>query len=608
MKTQIRNQINEAIDDLLEDLSSLDEKKLSNLTKSEDFKISNSSFIGDILLVMAAVTADQLNDALATQKNQEGEKKEKLGEILMKKEYITEDDLYKALSYQLNIPFLKNIDVSEIDIELIKKVPISFAKKFKLLPIEKKDNAILVAISDPSDFSALDDIRILLESNIKPVISKYTSILDAINKSYDKATTTDGVMDDLDDGLGNINLDEPEDLLDANDEAPIIRLVNSLLYRAAKEGASDVHVEPFEKDVAVRFRVDGALHDIMRPPKRLQSSITSRLKIMANLNIAEKRLPQDGRIKLKIAGKDIDIRMNTLPTAYGERVVMRLLDKSNVLIDLKDLGFMEKMYNKILEIIYKPHGIFLVTGPTGSGKTTTLYACLNKIYSVEKNIITVEDPIEYQLQGIGQLQVNSKIDMTFANGLRAILRQDPDVIMIGEIRDTETAKIAVQASLTGHFVFSTLHTNDSFSAVTRLSDMDIEPFLVSSSLVGVLAQRLVRKVCPACALKYNPTDKELAVLGLKQENMKKGYAYKAVGCKECGGTGYKGRMGIYELLPIDDELRSHILGGTDTIKLKRSALDRGMYTLREDGADKVANAFTTIEEVLKVTQVDTVIE
>jgi general secretion pathway protein E len=398
-------------------------------------------------------------------------------------------------------------------------------------------------------------------------------------------------------------LEEPEDLLDVSDEAPIIRLVNSLLFQAVKERASDIHIEPYEKDLMVRFRVDGVLYEIIRPPKRFQNSIASRVKIMGGLNIAEKRLPQDGRIRIKIAGKDIDIRLSTLPIAHGERIVMRLLDRESVMLDLEQLGFSTGNLKAMNELIHLTHGIILVTGPTGSGKTTTLYAALQKINSSDKNIITIEDPVEYQLEGIGQIQVNPKIQLTFANGLRSIVRQDPDVILVGEIRDRETAEIAVQASLTGHLVFSTLHTNDSAGAIARLVDMGVEPFLISSSLLAIMAQRLVRKLCPECRAPDRPSPEFLKDLGL-EDAARGAKFYKPVGCPKCLNTGFAGRSAIYELLPVNDEIRELINRNADSTEIKRKARDQGMLSLREDAALKALAGLTSLSEIVRVTQED----
>jgi general secretion pathway protein E len=410
--------------------------------------------------------------------------------------------------------------------------------------------------------------------------------------------------------------EEPRDLLEAADEAPIIKLVNSLLFEAVKKRASDIHIEPFERDLMIRYRIDGVLYNVLTPPKRLQASIISRIKIMAGLNIAEKRLPQDGRIGIKIAGRDVDIRVSAIPTAHGERLVLRLLDKGNLLLKLSEIGLQPDRLGTLDQLIRLSHGIVLVTGPTGSGKTTTLYAALNTINAPDKNIITIEDPIEYQLRGVGQMQINPKITLTFAAGLRSILRQDPDVIMVGEIRDGETAEIAIHASLTGHLVFSTLHTNDAAGAVTRLLDMGIEPFLVASSVVAIVAQRLVRVLCPACRQAYRPTPAELAKLGIGSfrplpaepgpgpDPATSVMFFKAGGCPECLDTGYRGRIGIYEILVMDDEVRALILAKADANAIKARAVERGMTTLREDGARKVLDGVTTTEEVLRVTAED----
>ena len=458
---------------------------------------------------------------------------------------------------------------------------------------------------------ALDDARALLGCDVRAVLVPSKAILNCINQVYDRASdTAQQVIEDLSaeslDLLAS-ELQEPVDLLEATDEAPIIRLVNSTMFQAVKDRASDIHIEPFERDLEIRFRIDGILYKILTPPKRFQSSIISRVKIMAGLNIAEKRLPQDGRIGIKIAGRDVDIRVSVIPTAHGERVVLRLLDKSTSLLDLDEIGLRPGERQTMLQLIQMSHGIVLVTGPTGSGKTTTLYAALNRINSPDKNIITIEDPIEYQLKGIGQMQVNPKINLTFANGLRSILRQDPDVIMVGEIRDVETAEIAIHASLTGHLVFSTLHTNDTAGAITRLIDMGIEPFLVSSSVIAIIAQRLIRLICTRCRRAYEPAPEELAKLGLKP-GAKRPTFYHAVGCGDCMRTGYHGRTGIYEILLIDDEVRQMILSKTDSNRIKTRAVERGMRTLRDDGTRKVVEGVTAVEEVLRVTQEELVME
>jgi general secretion pathway protein E len=438
-----------------------------------------------------------------------------------------------------------------------------------------------------------------------------TVIDDAINRAYDQASTTtaEELMIDLDeerlDVVASELAQEPRDLLETDDSAPIIKLVNGILSQAVKDRASDIHIEVFERDMVVRFRVDGMMFDVLSPPKRFQPAITSRVKVMSGLNIAEKRLPQDGRIRLRIAGRDIDIRVSSIPTAFGERIVLRLLDRAQAAVDinLDRLGFSGENLRKIERLIRQSHGIILATGPTGSGKSTTLYACLSRINSPEKNIITIEDPIEYQLHGVGQMQVNPKIDLTFASGLRSILRQDPDVIMVGEIRDGETAEIAIQAALTGHLVFSTLHTNDSFGAVTRLLDFGVEPFLVSSSILAVLAQRLVRKLCPDCKEAYAPSSTELARIGLTPAAVAEPI-FKAKGCRTCRNTGYKGRVAIQELMVMDDDIRALVMQNSDAATLRRHCTSGGMKLLRQDGGDRVLGGETSIEELLRMTQED----
>jgi general secretion pathway protein E len=549
--------------------------------------------LGEILLKQSLITQEQLDEALEIQK----EKASPLGEVLVGLAYITERELLKAL---------KNV---EIDGELISKIPIHFAKKYEILPIRRTDESVEVAIADPLNLFPLDDIRLLLGCNVVPVLAPSASIIDTINRIYERdSDTAQQIIEDIDEDLSldalSHELEEPTDLLDASDEAPIIRLVNSMVYQAVNQKASDVHVEPFERDLVVRYRIDGILYNVLNLPKRIQPSIISRIKVMSGLNIAEKRLPQDGRIRIKIAGRDVDIRVSVVPASHGERIVMRLLDKTGTLLKLEDIGFSGENLKTFSRLINSPHGIILLTGPTGSGKTTTLYGALTKINSPDKNIITVEDPIEYQIKGIGQIQVNPKINLTFANGLRSIVRQDPDVIMVGEIRDMETAEIAIQASLTGHLVFSTLHTNDSAGAITRLVDMGIEPFLVSSSILAIMAQRLLRTVCQACREPYDPPDEELKGLGIRRDDLKGRKFYRAVGCPRCMETGFSGRTGIFELLAADEDIRSLIMRRSDSSTMKKMAIKRGMLTLRQDGLQKVINGTTTTEEMVRVTQED----
>ncbi|PLX43368.1 MAG: type II secretion system protein GspE [Deltaproteobacteria bacterium] len=518
------------------------------------------------------------------------------------------DDLaaLEITALSLGIEPVAEIDPLKIPSQLLEAVPIQFAKRNKLVPFKESNDSVVVAFSDPKDIKTISDLRVLYGRPVKAALAPEHVILDATNRAYEMGS---GDAGDLMEGIAEKGLDElaheleePKDLLDADDEAPVIRLVNGILFQAVKDRASDIHLEPYERELAVRYRIDGMLYKVLSPPRALQAPIVSRVKIMAGLDIAEKRLPQDGRIRIKLAGKDIDIRVSVLPTAFGERVVMRLLDKTSVVLRLEDLGLGGTRLEAFKNLITKPNGIILSTGPTGSGKTTTLYSALSRINSEDINIITVEDPIEYQIRGIGQIQVNPKIDLTFAAGLRSILRQDPDVIMVGEIRDPETAEIAIQSSLTGHLVFSTLHTNDASSAVTRLIEMGIEPFLVSSSILAILAQRLVRKLCPTCREPYTPEDAELSQLGIAREALPEGVLYRAMGCDECKNTGYKGRTGIYELLVLADAVRSHITSNADASTIKRAAMKAGMLTLREDGAKKAAAGITSASEVIRVTQ------
>jgi general secretion pathway protein E len=562
--------------------------------------------LGALLIKLGMIDEFKLQEALGIQESEGSTRR--LGEILIELKAITEAQLLEILAKQMGLPFVKAINDREIPEELIKKLPTRFARKFGVLPIGYRGEAVVVVTGDPLNTAIIDDVRMMLERPVIIAASPMSVITEAINRSYDRASTADQAMEDISSNvIDDTALNEPVDLLDTEDEAPIIRLVNSLLFRAVKDRASDIHVEPYEKEVAVRFRIDGNLYDIMKIPKRLQNSVGSRIKLLGALNIAEKRLPQDGRIRIKIAGKDIDLRLSTVPTAHGERLVMRLLDKSSVVLELSALGFDPVMMKTMEELITKPFGIILVTGPTGSGKTTTLYACLSQINREDINIITVEDPIEYQLPGIGQIQVNEKVGLTFANGLRSILRQDPDVILIGEIRDRETAEIAVQASLTGHLVLSSIHTNDACSSISRLVDMGVEPFLVSTSLIGIVAQRLVRRVCQSCRQPHQATADQLSRLGI-DKIPSQATIYKAVGCSACFHTGYSGRIGIYELLPIDEELRSIILKTPDAVNLRQAAIARGFKPMRYDGLRKILQGQTTIEEVLSTTQEDSRLE
>jgi general secretion pathway protein E len=565
--------------------------------------------LGEILVALAKLDPAVLAEALRAQGTEESGR---IGELLVQRKAIGEEDVARALAAQLDLPFASRISVEQVDVELARAMPINFAKQARILPLRRDGASVVVAVADPLDTPALDHARMLVGAPLLPVVASAGAIVDAINAVYDRALNEAeqlvGEMEAQDD-LDSVahQLEEPQDLLEADDEAPIIRLVNSLLFRAAKERASDIHIEPMERDLIVRFRIDGVLHEVIKPPKRYQNSIVSRVKVMGQLNIAEKRLPQDGRIRIKLAGRDIDIRLSTIPNVHGERIVMRLLDKTSTLLDLSEIGMDKHILSQVEGVIRRSHGIILVTGPTGSGKTTTLYAALSTINTPDLNILTVEDPVEYQLQGISQMAINPKIGLTFAAGLRSFLRQDPDVIMVGEIRDRDTAEIAIQASLTGHLVFSTVHTNDSSGAITRLVDMGVEPFLVASSLTAVLAQRLVRRLCSVCREAHVPTAEELAEVGMTQEQVVRAGSppvYRAVGCATCGQTGYRGRTGIYEFLPVDDDIRTLAIKNVDSNTIKKQAVKRGMTTLLDDGARKVLAGETTIAEVLSVTQED----
>lgn len=562
--------------------------------------------LGDILVRQGTLPGEVLKEVLTQQRERGG----RLGELLLQQKVVDERDLLEALSVQLRLPTCGPIDPRAVADELINSVPINFAKQYKLLPLHRTDDgAVLVACADPLAIGALDDLSVLVGAPLNITLALGDRIIEAINHCYDRGTAhaaaaMDQMADENLDAFAH-DFEETADLLDADDEAPIIRLVNSLISQAVKEGASDIHIEPSEKEMAVRFRIDGILYEKIRPPKRLQASIISRVKIQAGLNIAEKRLPQDGRIRIRMAGKDIDIRVATAPTSYGERITMRLLDRSSILLDLSDLGFAPRNLMHIRSLIKKSHGIILVTGPTGSGKTTSLYAFLAAINKPDLNILTIEDPVEYQLAGVSQTQVNAKIALTFASGLRSFLRHDPDVIMVGEIRDLETAEIAIQAALTGHLVLSTIHTNDAPGAITRLVDMGVEPFLVASSVIGIMAQRLIRTLCQDCKESYVASKEEVAELGIKPVPGNEEIVFwRGAGCGNCLNTGYKGRMGIHEVMMPTDELRQLILQNVDSGSIKKRAMAQGMATLREDGAIKVMAGITSSAEVLRVTGED----
>ncbi|MFW5967994.1 MAG: type II secretion system ATPase GspE [Persicimonas sp.] len=574
----------------------------------------NRQRLGEILIQNGCITSEQLQAALRQQEANGG----LIGEVLMNAGLVDEEDVMRALADQLDYPFEKEIDAEAIDLHLIEELELGYSRENGVLPYDEMDGMVLVATDDPLNVEALDQVRFLTGKEVLPVVVPTTPLRDAINSAFDrKSRQLVAELDELDEAESPHAEDasiDINDLLDAgdDDEAPVIRFVNSLFVQAVRERASDIHIEPGEQDLTVRFRIDGVLKEIAHPPKRFHSSIITRVKIMAGLDIAEKRLPQDGRIRIKMAGKDIDIRVATAPAVHGERITMRLLDKSAVLLDVRDIGMKETDQQTLLKLIHRPNGIILVTGPTGSGKTTTLYSSLSEINQPDKNILTIEDPVEYQLEGISQMQVNPKINLNFATGLRSYLRHDPDVIMVGEIRDLETAEMAIQASLTGHLVFSTLHTNDAPSAFTRLIDMGVEPFLVSSTVISAMAQRLVRRLCPNCKEPYMPEETVLEEVGLTRESIERagGHVYRARegGCEECLELGYRGRTGIYEILKVEDEVRNLIMNRDDASNIKRVACSHGMDTLREDGAIKVLEGITSIEEVLRVTQEDSVVD
>jgi general secretion pathway protein E len=511
----------------------------------------------------------------------------------------------RALSQLSGLPVVDEVDVGALDVELVRPFPIHLAREHVILPLYVADGELVVGMGDLQAFTTLDDLRVLHNLPVRPVLVPADKLQEAINKAYDKAAASaSAVLDQAgegEEGEGDLLLEEAE-LLDDPNQAPIIRFVNALLSQAIKERASDIHIEPYEKDLVVRYRIDGVLKETIRPSVKFKNTIVARVKIMAGLNIAEKRLPQDGRIRRKLGGREIDLRVSTVPVRHGERVVMRILEKGQV-FSLDRIGMVGETLDTFRKLIQRPHGILLVSGPTGSGKSTTLYSAITEINAPDINILTIEDPVEYEVSGIGQVQVNHKINLTFASALRAFLRQDPDVILVGEIRDKETAENAVQASLTGHLVFSTIHTNDAAGAFARLVDMGVEPFLVASSLLGVLAQRLVRKLCPHCKEAYVPSDAELADVGVPRR-MVVGPVYRAKGCDLCNQLGYSGRMGIYEFLTAHDDIKPLVIGNADAGTIKRKALELGMISLRDDGIQKVLAGTTTFDEVMRVTQED----
>lgn len=557
--------------------------------------------LSDILLERKLITLENLEVALKEQ-TALGETHRRVGEILITLGFVSEHDVLKALSTQLGIKYLTFSEFPKV-IPDGSYPTIKFMKQYRLVPIGLENNVLKVAMSDPLDKYALDALRTFSGKKLEIFLSSEKDIMEAIEQYFSGNIRMTSIMEGMrenDTESAGFGLQEDvHHLRDMAFEAPIVKLVNMLITRAVESRASDIHIEPFENNVKVRYRIDGALNELEPLPKRLQSAVISRLKIMSRLNIAERRLPQDGRIKLRVSGRDIDLRVSSMPTIFGESIVMRILDKGSALIVLKHLGFPENILEKYMKPIRTPYGILLVTGPTGSGKTTTLYASLSQINSPDKKIITIEDPIEYQIEGINQIQVKPKIGLTFANGLRHIVRQDPDIIMVGEIRDIETAEISIHSALTGHLVFSTLHTNDAPGAVTRLLDMGIESFLVSSSLIGVLAQRLVRVICSACKEPFTPPQEIIDKIELLGHDIT---TYHGAGCEECRHTGYKDRTGIFELMIMTEEIRQLVLDKASADIIRRKAVSQGMQVLRECGWHKVKQGITTVDEVLRVTQ------
>ncbi len=555
------------------------------------------------LLLRGGADATRLRDA--RKESQRGGVS--LLEGIQRTQAVPSEQVGRALAEMLGLPFRDAIDPEAVDVELVRPISLAMAREEGFLPCWKEGAFVRVAIADGRAVGVLEDLRVLYRTPVRAFVVSSDVLRNATNKAYDRASrsasaTLEGIIEDgLEQEDGDLNL--TGDIVDDPNQAPIIKFVNSLLSQAVKDRASDIHIEPFEKELVVRFRIDGVLYEIVKPPPKLQASIVSRVKIMAGLNIAEKRIPQDGRIRTRFAGREIDLRVSTLPVRHGERVVMRILEKGTV-FSLDGVGMGADTVALFREVIGRPHGIVLVTGPTGSGKTTTLYSALAEINAPDLNILTIEDPIEYELRGIGQTQVNPKIDLTFASALRAHLRQDPDVILVGEIRDKETADNAVQASLTGHLVFSTLHTNDAATAFTRLIDMGVEKFLVTSSLLAVLAQRLVRRLCPQCKQVHTPSPGELAEAGVELGRFHGHTVYKAVGCPACLMTGYKGRTGIYEFLTVSDEIRELVLRNAPANAVARRGRELGMRSLRDDGMRVVAEGRTSLDEVMRVTQVD----
>jgi len=554
--------------------------------------------LGEILVREGLISQDQLKKALLEQKNSGM----RLGYTLVKLGFVEETEVTKMLARQYRMPA---VDLSrfEVDAKILKMIPPDLAMKYTVLPLKREGRTLTVAISDPNNVAAIEDIKFITRCDIFPVIAGEYTLRNALERYYQQSdaqlqTLLKDIEEETDLEVVEEETDEDVKAQDLADDAPVVKLINAILTDAVKRGASDIHVEPFEHEMRVRYRVDGALHEVMKPPIKMRAALTSRLKIMAMLNIAERRVPQDGRIKLKFGSKVIDYRVSTLPVLFGEKIVLRILDKGNLTLDLQKFGFEPKAEADLLKAILNPYGMVLVTGPTGSGKTTTLYSALSRINTIDVNIMTAEDPVEYNLMGINQVLVRNEVGMTFAAALKAFLRQDPNIIMVGEIRDLETGSIAIKAALTGHLVLSTLHTNDAPSTITRMVDMGIEPFNVASAVNLIVAQRLVRRICKDCHKEHEYTTEEMHAFGIDK---KLGPFFKGAGCDTCAGSGYKGRQGLYEVMSLSSAVRRGILKGSSTEELRELAVSEGMLTLRMDGMMKVKKGVTTLDEVIKET-------
>jgi len=559
--------------------------------------------LGDLLIKEGLITKDQLDKALQEQRSSGA----RLGYCLVKLGFVQETEITKMLARQYRMPAV-DLARFEVDPKIVKMIPGDVALKHLVLPLKREGRTLTVAMADPTNLGVIDDLKFITRYDIFPVIAGEYTLRTALEKNYEQV---DQQLDKLIEEMGEETTEELEVLKEQEDEdqaptavaddAPVVKLINAILTDAVKRGASDIHIEPFEHEIRVRYRIDGALSEVMKPPLKLKAALISRIKIMSSLNIAERRVPQDGRIKLKMGKRVIDYRVSTLPVLFGEKIVMRILDKGNLTLDLSKFGFEPKAEADLMKAILNPYGMVLVTGPTGSGKTTTLYSALSRVNTIDVNIMTAEDPVEYNLMGINQVLVRNEVGMTFAAALRAFLRQDPNIIMVGEIRDIETGSIAIKAALTGHLVLSTLHTNDAPSTITRMIDMGIEPFNVSSAVNLIVAQRLVRRICGNCKQEFKYSPEELKALGTTEKDWEGVTFFKGTGCEQCSGSGYKGRAGLYEVMALSPELRRMILKGASTAELSDQAVHEGMLTLRMDGIVKIRKGITTLEEVVKET-------